>query len=73
MAIVVGWVYAALTAYAGRCIVQRKHLVFVLVVSGLNCVAMNPITTTLGVFTFIVLLRPTVMQLFGNPLSTRQA
>jgi len=60
----VGWTWAALTIYAGRCITARKHYVFILVMAGLGCAFMNVINTTLGVFTFIVLLRPTVKELF---------
>lgn len=62
--LVIGWTGAALTIYAGRCISARKHYVFILIVAGLGCVFMNLINTTLGVFTFIILLRPTVKVLF---------
>ena len=43
---------------------QRKWWMFILVMSGINC--MNaPLGTALGVFTIIVLLRPSVKHAFG--------
>jgi len=40
---------------------QRRHRMFSLIVAGLDCVQI-PFGTTLGVFTFIVLLRDSVRQ-----------
>jgi len=64
IAILTGWTAAALTAYAGRSLKRRRHYVFVLIIAALNCALMNPISTALGIFTLIVLLRPTVKLLF---------
>ena len=44
---------------------KRKWWIFCIVMSGLNC--MNaPFGTALGVFTIVVLLRPSVKHLFGQ-------
>lgn len=48
---------------SGLFIRQRKHRIFSLVIAGLDCVQM-PFGTTLGVFTFIVLLRDSVREVY---------
>lgn len=48
---------------SGQFIRQRKHRTFSLVVAGCNCIHV-PLGTTLGVFTFIVLLRDPVRDLY---------
>ena len=58
-----GWLTAALVMYSGRCLSRRKHYLFSLIVAGLCCFFV-PLGTILGVFTIIVLLRPTVKELF---------
>jgi hypothetical protein len=63
--ILAGWTFAALLAYAGRCLAQRKYYTFCLVVAGIACLFM-PFGTVLGVFTIIVLVRPTVKPLFAS-------
>lgn len=62
-----GWTVGALVAYAGKCIKQRKHYIFVLVMAGVECIHM-PIGTALGVFTFIVMTRPSVKAIFAQPM-----
>ena len=42
---------------------QSRHRLFCLIVSGLNCISF-PLGTTLGVFTIIVILRPSVTARF---------
>jgi hypothetical protein len=44
----------------------KRRWIFCLVVAGLNCLH-APLGTALGVFTFVVLLRPTVKDLFLGP------
>jgi len=74
LAIFLGWTYAALNALAGKYIAKRKHYVFVMIVTGLGCATMSPISTTLGILSFIVLLRPTVKALFEqNPATSTVA
>lgn len=53
-----------LLLYAARFLRQRTHWVFILVMAGLLC--LNFPGMVLGVFTFIVLLRPSVKAMFGR-------
>lgn len=46
---------------------KRKNRMFSMILAGFNCVQM-PFGTALGVFTFIVLSRPIVRQLYGERL-----
>ena len=62
--IFLGWAFAAFLAYAGRCLSQRKNYTFCLVMAGIACMFM-PFGTILGIFTIIVLMRPTVKPLFA--------
>jgi hypothetical protein len=61
--ILLGWTFGAAQIYVGRCLRDRRHFIFVLVIAGLEC-AFVPWGTALGVFTFVVLTRPTVKALF---------
>jgi hypothetical protein len=62
------WILAALTfamclILAGRFLVRRAHYTFCFVIAALSC-AFMPFGTILGVFTIVVLVRPSVQQLF---------
>jgi hypothetical protein len=59
------WIIAICTLLSGRFIMQRKYRTFCLVTAGLMCLN-APQGTVLGVFTFIVLLRPSVTRLFDG-------
>lgn len=59
----VGLAFAACVILAGRYIVRHKHYIFCLVIASLNCLFM-PFGTILGVFTIVVLMRPSVKALF---------
>jgi hypothetical protein len=59
-----GWTLALCVIYAGTCLGQMKRYIFCLVVGGLLCMFM-PVGTVLGAFTIIVLMRPTVKDLFS--------
>ncbi len=61
--ILVGWAFAVCVILAGRFIVRHKHYIFCLVIASLNCLFM-PFGTILGVFTIVVLVRPSVKALF---------
>ena len=61
-----GWTLAALLFAAGRCLARHKRRVFCVVVAALACVLM-PYGTVLGVFTIVVLMRPSVARLFDLP------
>lgn len=63
---------AALKTLAGFWMRARKHRTGVLVVAGISC-AFIPFGTLAGVLTFIVLLRPSVAQLFGPPKQPTEA
>jgi hypothetical protein len=64
--LVVGWSIAGLTIYAGHCLTRRRHRGFCMVVAAINCLFI-PYGTLLGVFSFMVLQRPSVQQLFDQP------
>jgi hypothetical protein len=62
-AVLAGWTFAAFIITAGRFLARRKHHLFCLIMAGVSC-AWAPLGTVLGVFTIIVLLRPSVKELF---------
>ena len=67
--IVFSWTLGVLSLFAGYNLRARRRRTFCLVVAGVNCLSI-PLGTILGVFTFIVLARPTMNGLFasqGNP------
>lgn len=64
--VLAGWTLAACSFAVGRFLARRKHYLFCLIVSGVNCM-MAPFGTALGVFTLIVLLRPEVKAMFIRP------
>ena len=61
--ILFGWTFAGLLAYSGRCIARRKRHTFCLVMAGVACMFM-PFGTVVGIFTIIILVRPSVKALF---------
>jgi len=63
--ILTGWAYAICLICAGRFLARRKHHLFCLIIAGLSCLFV-PFGTVLGVFTIIVLLRPSVKELFQS-------
>ena len=66
--ILCGLALAAFIAYAGRCLAARRRHTLCLVVAALSCMCM-PLGTVLGVFTLVVLLRPSVKAAFDAPAS----
>lgn len=64
--ILFGLALAGFMAYAGRCIARRRRHLLCLVVAGISCMFM-PFGTVLGVFTLVVLLRPSVKAAFASP------
>ncbi len=64
MMMAIGWTFAILIAIAGRKLSRRTSYTFCLVIAGIECLMM-PYGTILGVFTIIVLMRPSVKELFG--------
>jgi hypothetical protein len=60
------WALAVLMLLGGRNLSRRSHHGFCFVIACLECLFM-PFGTVLGVFTIIVLMRPSVRLLFGLP------
>jgi hypothetical protein len=63
--VVLGWGLAIALMLAGRFLSQHKHHLFCLIVAGVTTL-FQPFGTILGVFTIIVLVRPSVKQLFAT-------
>ena len=61
--VLAGWTLTILLIVAGRFLKRLKRRIFCMVVAGISCLFM-PVGTVLGVFTIIVLSRPTVRALF---------
>jgi hypothetical protein len=61
--ILLGWATAVCLAVAGWHLGRCRHYIFCMVMAALACL-FHPFGTILGVFTFIVLLRPSVKRLF---------
>jgi hypothetical protein len=66
--IIFGWIYAICMLAAGRLLWRRRGYTFCLAMAGLSCANM-PLGTCLGVFTLVVLLRPSVKVLFEGEKS----
>ena len=64
--ILLSWVYAGLLFYSGRCLSARRKWTFSFVMACISCIHI-PLGTALGVFTILVLQRPTVKALFDRP------
>lgn len=63
--ILTGLTFAVMIVLAGRNLAAHTHYMFCLVIAAIEC-AFAPFGTVLGVFTIIVLQRPSVKQLFGR-------
>ncbi len=62
-----GGTLAAMTAVAGNGIKTRRRYLYILLVAVLNCTTLSPLSVALGIFTFLVLRRPSVKALFLHP------
>jgi len=62
--IVLGWSLAACLVIAGRSLKQRKRYLFCFVTAALTAALCMPFGTVLGIFTIIVLMRPSVKESF---------
>ncbi len=60
------WTFAALLFVAGRALAGRRSRTFCQVIAAISCAGF-PFGTALGVFTIIVLQRPSVRALFDQP------
>jgi hypothetical protein len=70
--IVFGWVFAICLAVAGWFLSSKQHYLFCMVMAGISCI-FTPFGTVLGIFTIIVLIRPTVKALFAGKNATQPA
>lgn len=61
--VLMGWAFAICIAMAGYFIAKRKQYMFCLIIAGIQC-TFTPFGTALGIFTLIVLIRPSVKDLF---------
>ena len=61
--LILAWAFSNILA--GRYLRQRKHHTFCLVMAGINCLNM-PLGTALGIFSIVVLIRPTVKAMFAT-------
>jgi hypothetical protein len=64
--IAIGWTFAGLILAAGNFLGRRKSYTFCFVVACIECICF-PLGTILGIFTLIVLCRPSVKLLFQPP------
>ncbi len=62
--VIAGWMLALVIVLGGRSLARHRNHTFCLVVAALSCLFV-PMGTVLGVFTMIVLLRPSVKQIFS--------
>lgn len=67
VAILLFWAFAGCLIYSGRCLSARRNHTFCFVIACLSCAGF-PLGTALGVFTILVLQRPTVKALFNRSL-----
>jgi hypothetical protein len=65
-AMVIMWVLGWLAIYSGKCIRERRNWTLVMVSACLNCIHM-PLGTALGVYTIIVINKPSVKATFDVP------
>jgi hypothetical protein len=70
LAILFCWAMAVAVWIAGSRLKQHRSYTYCLVIAALECMFM-PFGTVLGVFTIIVLMRPSVKTLFGLPGADR--
>ena len=61
--IIIGWTFAVLLILTGRWLSARKNHTFCFVMACLECASL-PLGTVLGVFTILVISRPSVKALF---------
>ncbi|OGP55995.1 MAG: hypothetical protein A2Y65_03690 [Deltaproteobacteria bacterium RBG_13_52_11] len=70
--IVLGWAFSACIIIAGRYLARQVHYMFCMVMAAIECIFM-PFGTVLGIFTIVVLVRPSVKEMFERnavPTST---
>ena len=61
---VFGWAFALCVILAGRYLARQVRYMFCMVIGAIECIFM-PFGTVLGVFTIVVLARPSVKKMFA--------
>jgi hypothetical protein len=61
--VALGWIYAFCLFLTGKNLSNRRRYTFCMIIAGISCLFV-PLGTALGVFTIVVLLRPSVKTLF---------
>lgn len=61
--IFLGWLFAIALAVSGYFLFRKQNYLYCLVMAGIGCV-FTPFGTVLGVFTIVILMRPSVKELF---------
>lgn len=61
--ILTGWIFAICMVIAGRFLRKRKGYLFCMVIAAISCMFM-PFGTVLGIFTILILQRPSAKALF---------
>ena len=61
----------ALSFFQAHCFAKRRHSLLCLILAGLDCLSL-PYGTILGIFTFMVLFRPSVKALFDEAQQLNQ-
>ena len=62
--VVLGWAFAVFTIIAGRYLARQVHYLFCMVMAAIECIFM-PFGTVLGIFTILVLAKPSVKKMFA--------
>lgn len=62
-----GWAFAIALAISGYFLAKKQHYLFCMTLAGISCTFL-PFGTVLGLFTLIVLMRPSVKELFNYPV-----
>jgi len=65
MIVLLGWTLAVCTIVAGRKLQLTKNRIFCLVIAAIQCMFV-PFGTVLGVFTIVVLMKDSVIAMFGS-------
>lgn len=61
--ILVGWAFAVFSIIAGRYLARQAHYLFCMVMAAIECIFI-PFGTVLGIFTILVLSKPSVKKMF---------
>jgi hypothetical protein len=67
-----GWAFAIALAISGYFLTKKQHYLFCMIMAGVSCI-FTPFGTVLGVFTIVVLMRPSVKELFHYAVPATQS